>query len=75
MRETPDQLFARMTPRLGPGLGDVVAGATKAVGVKPCGACQKRREALNRATPSYVRRVLAWLRAAPVPRFRPSRRP
>ena len=59
----------------GPGLGDVVAGATKAVGIKPCGGCQKRQAAMNRATPSYVRRVLAWLRAAPVPRFRPSRRP
>lgn len=57
------------------GLGDVVAGATKAVGIKPCGACQKRREALNQATPNYVRRVLAWLRAVPVPRFRPLRRP
>ena len=33
------------------GLGDVVAAATKAVGIKPCGGCQKRREALNRAVP------------------------
>ena len=57
------------------GLGDVLAGATKAVGIKPCAGCQKRQAAMNRATPSYVRRVLAWLRAAPVPRFRPSRRP
>jgi hypothetical protein len=43
-----------------PGLGDVVAGAAKAVGVKPspgCG-CEKRREALNRATPKVVRRML-----------------
>lgn len=78
MRETDGQLFARLTARAhvpGPGLGDVVAGATKAVGIKPCAGCQKRQAAMNRATPSYVRRVLAWLRAAPVPRFRPSRRP
>jgi hypothetical protein len=46
------------------GLGDVVAGAAKAVGVKPspgCG-CEKRREALNRATPKIVGRLLDTLR-------------
>ena len=46
------------------GLGDVVAGAAKAVGVKPspgCG-CEKRREALNRATPKVVARLLDALR-------------
>jgi hypothetical protein len=31
------------------GLGDVVAGATKSVGIKPCGGCKKRQEILNRA--------------------------
>lgn len=30
------------------GLGDVVAGATRAVGVKPCLPCKKRQAALNR---------------------------
>lgn len=44
----------------GIGLGDVVAGATKAVGIKPCGACQKRQAAMNRATPSIIRRILGW---------------
>ncbi len=46
------------------GLGDVVAGAAKAVGVKPspgCG-CEKRRQALNRATPKIVARLLDGLR-------------
>ena len=33
------------------GLGDVVAAATKAVGIQPCGPCKKRREALNRLVP------------------------
>lgn len=33
------------------GLGDVVAAATKAVGIKPCGGCAKRREALNHMVP------------------------
>jgi len=33
------------------GLGDVVAAATKAVGIKPCGGCQERREALNKLLP------------------------
>jgi hypothetical protein len=44
----------------GVGLGDVVAGATKAVGIKPCGACQKRQAAMNRATPSIIRGILGW---------------
>ena len=44
----------------GVGLGDVVAGATKAVGIKPCGACQKRQAAMNRATPSIIRGILRW---------------
>jgi len=33
------------------GLGDVVAAATKAVGIKPCGSCQQRRETLNKLLP------------------------
>lgn len=33
------------------GLGDVVAAATKAIGIKPCGGCQRRREALNKMMP------------------------
>jgi hypothetical protein len=33
------------------GLGDVVAAATKAIGIKPCGGCQRRREALNKLMP------------------------
>jgi len=41
-----------------PGLGDVVAGATKAVGIKPCGACAKRQAAINQATPNWVSRIL-----------------
>ena len=46
------------------GLGDVVAGAAKAVGVTPskgCG-CEKRRAALNLATPKIVGRLLHALR-------------
>ena len=30
------------------GLGDVIKQATSAVGIKPCGACQRRAAALNR---------------------------
>ena len=33
------------------GLGDTVAKVTKAVGLKPCGACKKRQEKLNRLFP------------------------
>lgn len=43
------------------GLGDVVAAGTKAVGVQPCGGCLKRKEALNAATPGWVKRILGKL--------------
>jgi len=33
------------------GLGDAVARMTSAIGVKPCGGCGKRREALNKLVP------------------------
>ena len=33
------------------GLGDVVAAATAAVGIKPCGGCKKRQELLNDLVP------------------------
>lgn len=33
------------------GLGDVIASAAKAVGIKPCGGCKRRQAALNRALP------------------------
>jgi len=46
----------------GIGLGDVVAGATKAVGFKPCGSCQKRQAAMNRATPGWVGKILSWFK-------------
>ena len=50
-------------PSPGPGLGDVVAGATKAVGIrqKPGCGCARRQQALNRATPSWLRRLLGRL--------------
>lgn len=34
------------------GLGDAVARVTKAVGIKPCGRCEKRREWLNKYFPT-----------------------
>lgn len=30
------------------GLGDLVKSATSAIGLQPCGGCEKRRDALNR---------------------------
>jgi hypothetical protein len=36
-------------------LGDTIAAATSAVGVRPCGGCKRRQEKLNRAfDPSAV---------------------
>ena len=33
------------------GLGDTVKKITEAVGIKQCGACKKRQDALNRLVP------------------------
>ena len=33
------------------GLGDTIAKVTTAMGIKPCGKCKKRQEALNKAFP------------------------
>lgn len=33
------------------GLGDAVAKVTKTLGIKECGGCTKRREALNKMVP------------------------
>jgi len=33
------------------GMGDVIASATKLVGIKPCRGCAKRQESLNKAFP------------------------
>lgn len=41
-----------------PGIGTVVAKVTSAAGVKPCGRCKKRKEALDKATPSWARKLL-----------------
>ena len=38
------------------GLGDTIKRATSAVGIKPCGKCQKRREKLNRMTSRFYDR-------------------
>jgi hypothetical protein len=37
------------------GLGDVVAGMTRAVGIQPCGGCERRRQWLNQRL-QFVRR-------------------
>jgi hypothetical protein len=38
------------------GLGDVVARATKAVGIAPCTPCEQRRRMLNGMLPKVMRR-------------------
>jgi len=37
------------------GLGDIVAKATKTVGIKPCGPCKKRQRLLNKIAPMPCR--------------------
>ena len=41
-----------MSPKKG--LGDLVAKATKALGIKPCGGCLKRQQMLNDSYTKYV---------------------
>ena len=60
-RPVPCEEAKPAPPRPEPGLGDAVAAATKAVGVRPCGGCARRQEALNRATPSWARKMLGRL--------------
>jgi hypothetical protein len=43
-------------------VGDVIANATSAVGVRPCGGCKKRAEALNGLFDSSARADAAALR-------------
>jgi hypothetical protein len=38
-------------PKKSRGLGDTLAKITSAVGIKPCGGCKTRQEALNRLVP------------------------
>lgn len=38
----------RLLPREGVGVGDLVARATKAFGIKSCRGCHKRRDLFNR---------------------------
>lgn len=38
------------------GLGDAIAIATKAIGIRPCEACEERRKKLNRLFPEFWRR-------------------
>jgi len=44
----PDQGEESNVPQKSRGLGDTIAKATKAFGIKPCGACKKRQEKLNK---------------------------
>jgi len=66
MHRDPEAMFRQhleRQPKREPGLGDVVAGAAKAVGIKQkpgCG-CHQRQRAMNRATPSWLRRLLGRL--------------
>ena len=53
------QDFSNMKPV---GMGDVVAAATTAAGIKPCGGCARRQAAMNKATPKWVTKMLRWLR-------------
>lgn len=39
------------------GLGDTIAKATKAVGIKPCGGCKKRQAWLNKKVPYKTKNV------------------
>lgn len=43
------------------GIGDVVARATKAVGISPCGGCKKRKALLNYATDVISRITGGWV--------------
>ncbi|NBX31115.1 MAG: hypothetical protein EBR07_00065 [Planctomycetes bacterium] len=60
--ELPDQHSPNGDNDGSPLLGDMVARATKAVGIKPCAPCAQRQAALNRATPGWVGKILSWFK-------------
>lgn len=45
------ELVGQPQPAPPRGFGDTVAAITTAVGIKPCGGCKARQEALNRMFP------------------------
>lgn len=55
-RQSAGRCFGSVLPEMG--AGDVVAAATKAVGIRPCEPCRKRQEAMNRATPGWAKRMI-----------------
>ena len=50
--------FDEVVSPLRVGLGDAVAAATNAVGIKTCGGCARRQAAMNKATPGWVGGIL-----------------
>jgi cell wall-associated NlpC family hydrolase len=52
------------------GLGDTIARATQALGIKPCGGCKKRQEWLNRVLP-YERTETVPTRNPETPQVQP----
>lgn len=55
---TAEEVNENITPKVNGmvwrGLGDVIASATKAIGIQPCGGCGKRQESLNKAVPFTI---------------------
>lgn len=43
------------------GLGDTIAGVTKAIGLKPCGGCNKRRAKANNLMPTTAYKNARWI--------------
>ena len=46
------------------GLGTAIKTATTAVGIKPCGGCERRAAQLDAATPGWIAGLLGRLRRA-----------
>jgi hypothetical protein len=60
------------------GLGDVIAGITKAIGIEPCESCKQRQDILNKLFPfkkpehltneeiEYLKKVFTWYKGIPL---------
>jgi hypothetical protein len=60
------------------GIGDVIAAATKAIGIEPCESCEKRRDKLNKLFPfkkphqltkeefDFLASVFQWYNGLPI---------
>lgn len=57
VQDRPETIMVVSRPPIIKGPGDLIARATSAIGIKPCGGCKKRQEDWNRKWSRLVKMV------------------